>query len=323
MLKIFEVVEAKELLPIVPVFNYTNKPIVPWKKESNRIESISDLKGQGEFFEYTNNNDEVKKGKITGSALLTGKISNIMVLDLDRNHGDGTKDGIKAYKELIDSLQLTEEEQKQAFDTFTVKTPNGGLHLYFKYKEGLKNDSNKDLSIDIRTDGGLIIAPGSLRKIGEDIREYTVYKDNPIYDIPVKLFDKLTEYFGVNKAKGTKSKETNKKPGRPSKNKEYYTVTNEGGRDNAFIKHLGKIITQPMFRDIHNLLPYAMMYNQCYINPPLSEQEVENKVNSILSYAKPVYCKDNGKIIIGSLVKYVLDKSPSYVKGNMLYIYNV
>ena len=322
MLKIFEVVEAKELLPIVPVFNYTNKPIVPWKKESNRIESISDLKGQGEFFEYTNNNDEVKKGKITGSALLTGKISNIMVLDLDRNHGDGTKDGIKAYKELIDSLQLTEEEQKQAFDTFTVKTPNGGLHLYFKYKEGLKNDSNKDLSIDIRTDGGLIIAPGSLRKIGEDIREYTVYKDNPIYDIPVKLFDKLTEYFGVNKAKGTKSKETNKKPGRPSKNKEYYTVTNEGGRDNAFIKHLGKIITQPMFRDIHNLLPYAMMYNQCYINPPLSEQEVENKVNSILSYAKPVYCKDNGKIIIGSLVKYVLDKSPSYVKGNMLYIYN-
>lgn len=322
MLKLFEVVEAKELLPIVPVFNYTNKPIVPWKKEANRIKSISELKGQDEFFEYTNNNDEVKKGKVTGGALLTGKISNIMVLDLDRNHGDGSKDGIKAYKELIESLKLTQDEQKQAFDTFTVKTPNGGLHLYFKYKEGLKNDSNKDLSIDIRTDGGLIIAPGSLRKIGEDIREYTVYKDNPIYDIPVKLFDKLTEYFGVNKAKGTKSKETNKKPGRPSKNKEYYTVTNEGGRDNAFIKHLGKIITQPMFRDIHNLLPYAMMYNQCYINPPLSEQEVENKVNSILSYAKPVYCKDNGKIINGSLVKYILDKSPSYVKGNMLYIYN-
>ena len=130
-------VEAKELLPIVPVFNYTNKPIVPWKKEANRIKSISELKGQDECFEYVNNNDEVKKGKITGSALLTGKISNIMVLDLDRNHGDGTKDGIKAYKELIDSLQLTEEEKKQVFDTFTIKTPNGGLHLYFKYIEGL------------------------------------------------------------------------------------------------------------------------------------------------------------------------------------------
>ena len=322
MLKQFEVVEAKVLLPIVPVFNYTNKPVVPWKKEVNRIKDIKELKDQGEWFEYVNNKDEVKKGKITGSALLTGKISNIMVLDLDRNHGDGTKDGIKAYKELIDSLQLTEEEKKQVFDTFTVKTPNGGLHLYFKYIEGLKNDSNQDLSIDIRTDGGLIVTPGSLRKIGDEIREYTVYKDNVINDMPKTLFDKLTEYFGVNKTKVNKPKASNKKPGRPPKNKEYYTVTNEGGRDNAFIKHLGKIITQPMFRDIHNLLPYAMMYNQCYINPPLSDQEVENKVNSILSYAKPVYCKDNGKIINGSLVKYVLDKSPSYIKGNMLYIYN-
>ena len=113
MLKQFEVVEAKVLLPIVPVFNYTNKPVVPWKKEVNRIKDIKELKDQGEWFEYVNNKDEVKKGKITGSALLTGKISNIMVLDLDRNHGDGTKDGIKAYKELIDSLQLTEEEKKQ------------------------------------------------------------------------------------------------------------------------------------------------------------------------------------------------------------------
>ena len=322
MLKLFEIVEAKELLPIVPVFNYTNKPIVPWKKEANRIKSISELKGQDECFEYVNNNDEVKKGKITGSALLTGKISNIMVLDLDRNHGDGTKDGIKAYKELIDSLQLTEEEKKQVFDTFTVKTPNGGLHLYFKYIEGLKNDSNQDLSIDIRTDGGLIITPGSLRKIGDDIREYIVYKDNPINDMPKALFDKLTEYFGVNKVKGDKPKEANKKPGRPPKSNEYYTVTNEGGRDNALIKYLGKLITQPMFRNVHELLPMAMMYNQCYINPPLDSQTVHEKVNSILSYAKPVYCNDKGKIINGSLVKYILGKSPSYVKGNMLYIYN-
>ena len=318
----FEVIKVKELFPVVPVFNYTNKPVVPWKKDVNRLSRDYELKGVNEYIDYINNKNEVKKSKVTGYALITGKDSGIMVLDLDRNHGDGSKDGIKAYKELIEGLQLTEEEQKQAFDTFTVKTPNGGLHLYFKYKEGLKNDSNQDLSIDIRTDGGLIITPGSLRKIGEDIREYTVYKDNPIYDIPIKLFDKLTEYFGVNKVKGDKPKETNKKPGRPPKNNEYYTVTNEGGRDNALIKYLGRLITQPMFRNIHELLPMAMMYNQCYINPPLDAQEVENKVNSILSYAKPVYCKDNGKIINGSLVKYVLDKSPSYIKGNMLYIYN-
>ena len=78
--------------------------------------------------------------------------------------------------------------------------------MYFKYIEGLKNDSNQDLSIDIRTDGGLIVTPGSLRKIGDEIREYTVYKDNVINDMPKTLFDKLTEYFGVNKTKVNKLK---------------------------------------------------------------------------------------------------------------------
>lgn len=319
MLKQLEIVASKALLPMVPVFNYTNKPNVPWKKDVNWIKDIQELNGQSEWFQYVNNKDEVKKGKITGGALITGKASDIMVLDLDRNHGDSTKDGVEAYKQMVESLEMTADERHQSFNTFTVKTPNGGLHLYFKYRKGLKNNSNSDLSIDIRTDGGIIITPGSLRKIKEDIKEYTVYKDNPIYDIPIPLFDKLTEYFGVNKVKTNGDK---KKPGRPPKNKGYYTVTNEGGRDEALIKYLGKIITQPMFRSVHELLPIAHMYNQTYINPPLEVQEVETKVNSILSYAKPVYCTDKGKIINGSLVKYVLSKSPSYVKGNMLYIYN-
>lgn len=322
MIDIFKVVEAKELLPIVPVFNYTNKSIVPWKKEVNWIKSNHDIKTQGEWFEYINNKDEVKKGKITGGALITGKVSGIMVLDLDRNHGDTTKDGIRAYEELVEGLGLTDQERQMAFNTFTVTTPNGGLHLYFKYIEGLKNDSNQDLSIDIRTDGGIIITPGSLRKIKDEIKEYTVYKDNPINDMPIKLFDKLTEYFGANKVNTNGTKEAKKKPGRPPKNNEYYTVTTEGGRDNILIKYLGRLITQPMFRNVHELLPMAMMYNQCYISPPLDAQTIQDKVNSILSYAKPVYCTDKGKVINGSLVKYILGKSPSYVKGNMLYIYN-
>ncbi|WP_250674119.1 phage/plasmid primase, P4 family [Paraclostridium ghonii] len=322
MLKQFEVIETRNLLPIVPVFNYTNKPIVPWSKEENQLLIKEDIINQGEWFEYLNSKGEAKKGKVTGGALITGKASGIMVLDLDRNHGDNTKDGVEAYKQLINSLEMTEEEQQQAFNTFTVKTPNGGLHLYFKYRKGLKNSSNSDLSIDIRTDGGIIITPGSLRKIKEDIKEYTVYKDNPIHDMPIPLFDNLTEYFGLNKVKGNKPNEYKKKPGRPPKNKQYYTVTNEGGRDDALIKYLGRMITQPMFRNVHELLPLAMMYNQCYIKPPLEVKEVETKVNSILSYAKPVYCTDKGKIINGSLVKFVLSKSSSYVKGNMLYIYN-
>lgn len=306
MLKQFEIIEAKSFLPIVPVFKYENKPTVPWKNEINWIKDKEQLINQEEIFQYFNKNNELKKGKITGSALITGKSSNIMVLDLDRNHGDSKRDGVEVYKQMVENLGMTEDEKQQAFNTFTVRTPNGGLHLYFKYREGLKNGSNSDLSIDIRTDGGIIITPGSLRSIDNEIREYTVYKDNPIYDIPIPLFGKLNEYFGVNKSSMGDSKEVKNKPGRPPKNKEYYTVTNEGERDNALIRYLGKIITQPMFRNARELLPLAKMYNQCYINPPLDEQQVQQKVNSILSYANPTYCTDKGKIINGSLLNMYL-----------------
>ena len=91
----------------------------------------------------------------------------------------------------------SEEDKKKAFNTFTVKTPNGGLHLYFKYREGLKSDSNNKLSIDLKTSGGLIVAPGSIRKMKDGTyKTYTVYKDVEIQEIPEGLFNELLKYFG-------------------------------------------------------------------------------------------------------------------------------
>ena len=78
------------------------------------------------------------------------------------------------------------------------------------------------------------------------------------------------------------------------------------------------LIAKTKFRNVQKLLPIAMMYNEKYLSPQLDNQEVVNKVNSILSYAKLVYCNNNGKIINGYLVKYILEKSPSYVKGNIV-----
>ena len=314
MLQQFKTIVDKGLYPVVPVFNYTNRPTIPWSNKDNWLLTKEDLLKQGEWFIYKNKKGKDRKGKITGSALITGKESGIMVLDLDRNHGDSNKDGVEAYKNIIDSLGLTDEEKHLALDTFTVKTPNGGLHLYFKYKEGLKNSSNEDLAIDIRTDGGIIIMPNSLRNIDNKVLEYEVLKDNPINDIPIKLFNKLIEYFGANK-------KDNKKDIQVKCNINDMVVV-EGGRDNAIIKHLGLLITQPLFRKRSELLKMAHIYNKACLNPPLDDKTIEDKVNSILSYATPPYCNDNGKINIGSLVKYILENNNLYVKGNLLYIYD-
>ena len=62
-------------------------------------------------------------------------------------------------------------------NTFTVKTPGGGYHLFYKSKTPLRNKNFLyRLPIDIRGVGGYLMIPPS--KYGD--REYYVVKDNPI-----------------------------------------------------------------------------------------------------------------------------------------------
>ena len=319
MLNIFNTVKDRKLLPVVPIFNNTNFPSVPWKSEINHIDTIEKLEQQGEYFDYKNKNNEAKKGKITGASLLTGEKSGVMVLDLDRNHGTGEVDGVVNYKKLVDSLNLSEEDKEKAFNTFTVKTPNGGLHLYFNWKEGLKSDSNNKLSIDLKTSGGLIVAPGSIRKMKDGTyKTYTVYKDVEIQEMPDKLFNELLKYFGKVKpvAKNTKIKTIK------SASNNHYTVKNEGERDAALFKYLCSMIDYKFFKNEKNLFELAKMYNQCYINPPFDENTVMQKTRQAISYVKKPYCSSTGKVVNGSLVKYILNNNDCYVKGNMFYIYD-
>ena len=76
------------------------------------------------------------------TAIITGKQSNITVLDCDSQD---------AYDFLLQSYP--------DFKSFyTVKT-NNGYHIYCTYTDKLKTTTNKKAKIDVRNDGGLIIAP--------------------------------------------------------------------------------------------------------------------------------------------------------------------
>lgn len=83
----------------------------------------------------------------------TGSRSRLAVLDLDR-HSE-TSDGIAA----LADMGLTPEDL-----TFCIaKTAGGGLHLYFEYVEGVTNRAKHLPSgMDIRGEGGYVIAPGSI-----------------------------------------------------------------------------------------------------------------------------------------------------------------
>ena len=80
-------------------------------------------------------------------SILTGKKSQVTVIDVDAPDREGFD---KFWKEM------------KLEPTTTVETPSGGLHLYYKYDERLKQTQGLGkLAIDVRNDGGQIVAPGS------------------------------------------------------------------------------------------------------------------------------------------------------------------
>lgn len=89
--------------------------------------------------------------------LPAGKANGVVVLDIDRKNG---KDG---YAEL----------RRLGFDPGSlspvgVRTPSGGCHLFFAHRDGLKNWSKGEIGagLDVRTEGGFVIAPGSFKDGG-------------------------------------------------------------------------------------------------------------------------------------------------------------
>jgi hypothetical protein len=82
--------------------------------------------------------------------------SGLIVIDADRH--EGGPDGVAAF------VQLCADHQTNLADVPTVVTPSGGRHFYFKQRDGEPLGNGRGtlpLGVDVRGDGGYVIAPGA------------------------------------------------------------------------------------------------------------------------------------------------------------------
>ncbi|MEX0409328.1 phage/plasmid primase, P4 family [Aquibium sp. LZ166] len=103
--------------------------------------------------------------------IATGSYFGIFVLDVDVKN-----DGLKSLKQLREEIDLPE--------TLTARTGSGGYHFYFRYPPGmqLRNSAGRlGSGLDIRGDGGLVVAPPSLHKCGE---RYEWENSLPVVEAP-------------------------------------------------------------------------------------------------------------------------------------------
>ena len=134
-----------------------------WKKEINFPPKWS---------EFTLQNTYINE-KYNGIALLTGKINNLIIIDID-NIGHWEK--------------LLKEHDEEEPNTIKVISGSGGLHYYFQYDKEFEHIKSKDhcfgknYDIDIKTNGGCIIAPPT-KYFNKNLNKNVEYQwENSIFD---------------------------------------------------------------------------------------------------------------------------------------------
>lgn len=113
-----------------------------------------------------------------------GARSGIVVLDVDKDHGG------------LESLEALENTHGKLPDTPRSRTGSGGMHIVFKHPGvEVRNSAGKiGAGLDVRGDGGYIVAPPSIHPNGTRYQWDEAYKpsETPLTDIPAWLLEMMT-----------------------------------------------------------------------------------------------------------------------------------
>jgi hypothetical protein len=198
-------------------------------------------------------------------AVVTGKEAGFVGLDVDPRHGGD--ESLRSLEALYGALP----------ETVRVLTGGGGTHYLFKHPGGAvasKADAFGDAypGLDIRGDGGYLVAPPSLHVSGKryEFEAGASPQDVPLADMPGWMLKALSP--AANGAGGV------------------YVVTEsaadlllrdlpEGQRHDGLLKVVGLLASQ--FHDEGLVLELARSVNQTHVRPPLPEAEIERMVRDI------------------------------------------
>lgn len=199
--------------------------------------------------------------------IVTGRRSNLYVLDIDVKRsvelGDGTLVPEGQY-----TLALLEGEHEVLPPTLVANTGSGGEHWYFAYP-GSGDHGNRvgfAAGLDIRADGGYVVAPGSNHESGHD---YEWALSLPVASPPDWLVERA-------------SRSDPERSPLPAPD----ASVSEGGRNDYLISWAGRYrsldpsLTEDQLAD----LLWALNRRQC--EPPLAPHEVKKIARSAMNYQR-------------------------------------
>ena len=202
--------------------------------------------------------------------LATGSVSqNVFVIDLDIDEDRG-----------IDGYHSLEDWQREHGDfpeTWTAITGRGGYHLYYRGNGRIKNRAGIIDGVDIRGNGGYVVAPPSIHKNGNRY-EWEYSPD----EFEIAKADNNVEYF---------LNHDDQKQGTA------FTMPNivAAGQRNQMLFRFACMMQAKGASD-QSVFAATMAESESSCSPPLTEQEVKVIVSSATRYdkGKPIHIDSEG-----------------------------
>lgn len=182
-------------------------------------------------------------------AIVTGSISGLVVLDIDGPDGVGSV------------------SNKELPNTVIAETGGGGWHYLFRYPHGrvIGNKTGILPKVDVRADGGYIVAPPSIHKSGKTYTWFCEPGETELADIPEWLLELLDKQRDIKQAEPV------------------YKAITEGARNSTMASLAGSMRYRGMSQESITAALEAENLARC--SPPLPTAEVARIAASVCRYS--------------------------------------
>lgn len=232
--------KGKSVIPVKP----DKKPFIKWEKYQHERADQNQIRAWWEKWPEAN------------VAIVTGRISGVDVVDVD------TQKGLDAINELIPDSLITPIARSQ----------KDGWHYCFKHQKGVGCTTRFLPDVDLRGDGGYVVAPPSVGETGNSYRWVPGLSldqvETAAMPMPLYTIIKASLYRGLGGAPGAGDFKRLQVTSGDFK---------EPGRDEALF-HLANVLFKGGMAE-DNILKYMVFFG-ANCTPPFPEKEVLVKIES-------------------------------------------
>lgn len=237
---------------VIPMRAHDKRPLIKWLEYQRRLATANEI------------NEWYRKWPTANVGIVTGSISGLVVLDIDPRHGG--EQSLAQWEKAYEPLPLTLE----------ARTGGGGRHLYFQHPGGvIHNRVGIAPGIDLRGDGGCVVAPPSIHSSGE---AYTWVMGHEPGTLALAELPGWLSTLVKSEARS------------PGHNPDHWrqvikTGVAEGVRNNTIASLSGHLLAHDVDPDV--VMELLLCWNRIRCSPPLDDDEVVNTVTSISRRHQP------------------------------------